>query len=59
MEQIESCESFEVTQDGEQPVIKVVLSGGAKSMAYLKPPELEELVAALDGRPEIAHRRKA
>lgn len=57
MQQIEGCESFEVTQEGEQPVVKVVLAGGAKSLAYLKPDELDELESAISDRPEILHRR--
>lgn len=57
MEQIEACDSFEVTEDRGQPMVKVELSG-ARSMAYLKPDELTELEAALQGRPEIAHRRQ-
>lgn len=57
MAQVETCEAFEVVHEGEQPIVKVVLSGGAKSLAYLKPDELVELEKAIEARPEIARRR--
>lgn len=57
MAQIETCEAFEAVLEGEQPIVKVVLSGGAKSLAYLKPDELAELEKAIELRPEIARRR--
>lgn len=57
MQQIEACEQFEVLHEGDQPIVKVVLAGGAKSMAYLKPDELEELEGVIEGRPEIMHRK--
>ena len=57
MQQVETCEAFEVVHEGDQPIVKVVLSGGAKSLAYLKPDELEELEGAIEDRPEIARRR--
>ncbi len=57
MAQIETCEAFEAVLEGEQPIVKVVLSGGAKSLAYLKPEELVELEKAIELRPEIARRR--
>jgi hypothetical protein len=58
MAQIEVCESFEFTEDNAQPVVRVILAGGATSMAYLKAEQLEELEQALQGRPEIEHRRR-
>lgn len=57
MEQIETCEGFEVVHEGEQPIVKLVLAGGAKSLSYLKPDELVELEKAISTRPEILHRR--
>jgi hypothetical protein len=57
MTQIEASEAFEVLHEGQQPIVKV-LHAGATSMAYLKPEELEELEAAMSGRPDIEHRRK-
>ncbi len=57
MTQVETCEAFEVVHEGDQPIVKVVLSGGAKSLAYLKPDELVELEKAIETRPEIARRR--
>ncbi len=58
MEQIEQCETFEVTRERDQPVVKLVLQGGAKSMSFLKSAEVEELEAALRDRPELGHRRR-
>jgi hypothetical protein len=58
MEKVEVCESFEVGREGDQIVVKLVLAERATSMSYLKPEELEELEAAISGRPEILHRRK-
>lgn len=57
MAQVETCEAFEVVHEGDQPIVKVVLSGGAKSLAYLKADELVELEKAIESRPEIARRR--
>jgi hypothetical protein len=59
MEQIEACESFSVEEDKQtkQPVVKLVLSGGAKSMSFLKPDEIAELEKALATRPELVRRR--
>ena len=58
MTQLERCESFEVTTEGGQPVVKLVLAGGAKSMSYVKPEDVSELEAALEERPELLRRRK-
>lgn len=57
MEQVETCEAFEVVHEGDQPIVKLVLSGGAKSLSYLKAEELVELEKAIESRPEIARRR--
>lgn len=57
MEQLETCEAFEVVHEGDQPIVKLVLSGGAKSLSYLKAEELVELEKAIETRPEIARRR--
>ncbi len=57
MEQVETCEAFEVVHEGDQPIVKLVLSGGAKSLSYLKAEELAELEKAIEARPEIARRR--
>jgi hypothetical protein len=58
MEKVEICESFEVNKDGDQYIVKLVLAERASSMSYLKPEELEELESAIEGRPEIEHRRR-
>lgn len=59
MDQIEACETFAFEQQGVQRVVKVMLPGGAKSMAYLKEREFEELEGVLAKRPELQHRRSA
>lgn len=58
MTQLERCESFEVMVEGEQHVVKLVLAGGAKSLSYVKPDDVEELETALEQRPELQRRRK-
>ena len=57
MEQVENCETYEIDGKGEQPIVKLVLPGGAKSMSYLKAEEIAELEKALAGRPELVRRR--
>lgn len=57
LSQLEHCESFEVTRERDQPVVKLVLPGNTKGMAFLKDEELAELEKALETRPELAHRR--
>ncbi|MCX4244823.1 hypothetical protein [Paraliomyxa miuraensis] len=57
MTQLERCESFEIGEDRGQPVVKLELPGGAKSMSYVKPEDVEELEKALDERPELKRRR--
>ncbi|MCA9707735.1 MAG: hypothetical protein KDK70_17930 [Myxococcales bacterium] len=57
MTQLERCESFDVVTEGEQHIVKLVLAGGAKSLSYVKPEEVEELEKALEGRPELQRRR--
>lgn len=58
LSQVESCESFEIVHEGDQAIVRLVLAGGAKSLAYVKDEELAELEKAIDGRPEILHRRR-
>jgi hypothetical protein len=58
LEQIETCEWFEVGNEGAQIVVKLHLPGGARGMSYLKAEELVELEAALADRPELLHRRR-
>jgi hypothetical protein len=55
--QLEKCEHFEVHTEGDRMVVKFEING-MNGMSYLKPDELGELEAALDGRPELAHRRR-
>ncbi len=57
MATLERCESFEHVVEGEQHIIKLVLSGGAKSLSYVKAEEVVELEKALEGRPELVRRR--
>ncbi|MFO0634207.1 MAG: hypothetical protein U0168_15275 [Nannocystaceae bacterium] len=57
MEQIEACESYEIDGKGPQPIVKLVLAGGAKSMSYLKTDEVAELEKALASRPELVRRK--
>lgn len=57
MVQLEACESWSVADEGGQKAVKLVLSGGAKSMSYVKPEELAELEKALANRPELVRRR--
>lgn len=57
IEQIEGCETFEIGEEMGQPAVKVLLAG-AKSIAFLKPDEIAELEKALEGRPELVHRRQ-
>lgn len=57
MTQLERCESFRVTTEAGQPVVKLVLAGGATSMSYVKPEDVSELEAALEERPELLRRR--
>ncbi|MCH9686761.1 MAG: hypothetical protein K0V04_35335 [Deltaproteobacteria bacterium] len=57
MTTLERCESFEVVVEGEQHIVKLVLSGGAKSLSYVKAEEVVELEKALEGRPELLRRR--
>jgi hypothetical protein len=57
IEQIESCETFVIGEERGQPAVKVVLPG-ATSTAFLKPDEIAELEKALEGRPELTHRRQ-
>lgn len=57
MTQLERCEMFSVVVEGEQHVVKLVLAGGAKSMSYVKPEDVDELEKALAERPELQRRR--
>lgn len=57
MTAVERCESFEVVVEGEQHIVKLYLAG-ATSLSYVKPDEVAELEAALEGRPELQRRRK-
>jgi hypothetical protein len=57
LEQIEGCETFSIGEERGQPAVKVVLPG-ATSTAFLKPDEIAELEKALEGRPELTHRRQ-
>jgi hypothetical protein len=57
MDQIETCESFEVVSEGQQAAVRLVLAGGARGMSFLKAEEAEELEKALRERPELDHRR--
>lgn len=58
IEQIEACETFVIGEERGQPAVKVMLPG-ATSTAFLKPDEIAELEKALEGRPELSHRRQA
>lgn len=57
MTQLERCESFEVVVEGSQHIVKLVLAGGAKSLSYVKPEDVDELEKALVDRPELQRRR--
>ena len=58
LQQLETCETFEVTREMDQPCVKMVLPGNTVGRSFLKDNELEELEAALETRPELAHRRQ-
>ena len=56
--QLETCETFEVTREMDQPCVKMVLPGNTVGRSFLKDDELAELEEALQTRPELSHRRQ-